>query len=81
MWRAASRGRIAQIEKKTKRYPSDLADEEWSVVEPFLAKVGATGSPRRTDLREILNALRYLVRSGCEWRMLPVHFPPWQTVY
>jgi len=72
---------MAEIEKKTKRYPSDLTDEEWSSVEPFLPKASPTGSRRRTDLREVLNALRYLVRSGCEWRMLPVHFPPWQTVY
>jgi transposase len=46
--------------------------------------VGATGEAGRkprTDLREVVNALRYMVRSGCEWRMLPVHFPPWQTVY
>lgn len=81
MWTAESRGRMAKIEKKTKRYPSDLTDEEWSAVEPFLPKASPTGSRRRTDLREVLNALRYLVRSGCEWRMLPVHFPPWQTVY
>ena len=81
MWTAASRGRMARIEKKTKRYPSDLTDEEWSAVEPFMPKAGSTGSPRRTDLREVLNAIRYLVRSGCEWRMLPIHFPPWQTVY
>ena len=47
----------------------------------FPPKAGSTGSPRRTDLREVLNAIRYLVRSGCEWRMLPIHFPPWQTVY
>ena len=46
-----------------------------------LPKASPTGSRRRTDLREVLNAIRYLVRSGCEWRMLPVHFPPWQTVY
>jgi transposase len=72
---------MAKIEKKTKRYPSDLTNEEWSAVEPFLPKTCLTGSPRRTDLREIMNAIRYLVRSGCEWRMLPVHFPPWQTVY
>src|SRR5882762_3526081 len=39
------------------------------------------GRKRTTDLREVVNALRYMVRSGCEWRMLPVHFPPWQTVY
>jgi putative transposase len=81
MWTASSRGRMARIAKKTKRYPSDLTDEEWSAVEPFLPGVSGTGRPRRTDLREVLNAIRYLVRSGCEWRMLPVHFPPWQTVY
>lgn len=81
MWTDESRGRMARIAKKTKRYPSDLTDEEWAGVEPSLPKAGPTGSRRRTDLREVLNAIRYLVRSGCEWRMLPVHFPPWQTVY
>lgn len=72
---------MADIEKKTKRYPSDLTDEEWSAVAPFLPQPCRTGSRRRTDLRQVLNAIRYMVRSGCEWRMLPVHFPPWQTVY
>ena len=67
---------MAKIEKKTTRYPSDLADEEWAAVAPFLPGVGATGRLRQTDLREVLNAIRYLVRSGCEWRMLPVHFRP-----
>ena len=81
MWTADSRGRMARIAKRTKRYPSDLTDEEWSAVEPFLPKTAGTGSPRRIDLREVLNAIRYLVRSGCEWRMLPVHFPPWETIY
>ncbi len=81
MWTEDSRSRQAKIAKKTKRYPSDLTDEEWSGIEPFLPKTAAVGSPRRVDLREVLNAIRYLVRSGCEWRMLPMHFPPWQTVY
>lgn len=72
---------MARIEKQTKRYPSDLTDEEWAAIAPFLPKPCRTGSRRRTDLREVLNAIRYMVRSGCEWRMLPVHFPPWQTVY
>jgi len=72
---------MARIAKKTTRYPSDLTDEEWLAVEPFLPQTAGTGSPRRIDLREVLNAIRYLVRSGCEWRMLPIHFPPWQTVY
>jgi putative transposase len=62
---------MARIEKKTKRYPSDLTDEEWSAIAPFLLKPCRTDSRRRTDLREVLNAIRYMVRSGCEWRMLP----------
>lgn len=72
---------MARIEKKTKRYPSDLTDEEWSAMAAFLPTPCGTGSRRRTDLREVLNAIRYMVRSGCEWRMLPIHFPPWQTIY
>lgn len=81
MWTVESRGRMAAIEKKTKRYPSDLTDEEWSAIAPFLPGPAATGRKRRIDLREVVNAIRYMVRSGCEWRMLPIHFPPWQTVY
>src|SRR5271168_3975136 len=81
MWTSESRGRMARIEKKTKRYPSDLTDEEWLAIEPLLPGPAKRGRKRQTDLREILNAIRYMVRSGCEWRMLPVHFPPWQTVY
>jgi transposase len=72
---------MAQIAKKTKRYPSDLTDEEWVAVEPMLPGPARTGRKRQIDLREVLNAIRYMVRSGCEWRMLPIHFPPWQTVY
>jgi len=72
---------MVRIEKKTKRYPSDLTDEEWVALEPFLPQPAKRGRKRATDLREVVNALRYMVRSGCEWRMLPIHFPPWQTVY
>jgi putative transposase len=81
MWTPASRGRMAQIERKTKRYPSDLTDEEWSSMEPLMPPRAKRGRRRQIDFREVLNAIRYMVRSGCEWRMLPVHFPPWQTVY
>jgi putative transposase len=72
---------MAKIEKKTKRYPTDLTDEEWSHTEPLLPQAAKTGRRRSVDLREVLNAIRYLVRTGCGWRMLPAHFPPWQTVY
>jgi putative transposase len=81
MWTVQTRGRMAAIEKKTRRYPTDLTDEEWSQVEPLLPRAGKTGRRRRIDLREVLNALRYLARTGCGWRMLPVNFPAWQTVY
>lgn len=72
---------MARIAKKTKRYPSDLTDEEWGQIAPLMPKPGRRGRPREVDFREVINAVRYLVRSGCGWRMLPIHFWPWQTVY
>ena len=81
MWTEASRGRMAEIEKKTKGYPTDLTDAEWQRVEALLPRPPKRGRRRSVDLREILNAIRYLVRTGCGWRMLPRDFPPWQTVY
>jgi transposase len=72
---------MAKIEKKTKRYPSDLTDEEWARIEPFLPRASKAGRPIEVDLREVLNAIRYMARSGGGWRMLPNDFPPWQTVY
>src|SRR5258706_2573208 len=81
MWTPATRGRMAEIEKKTKCYPTDLTDEEWARIEPFLPGAAKSGRPARTDLREVLNAIRYLARSGGGWRMLPKDFPPWPTVY
>ncbi len=66
---------MAEIEKKTKRYPTDLTDEEWARIEPFLPGAAKSGRPARTDLREVLNAIRYLARSGGGWRMLPKDFP------
>jgi transposase len=72
---------MAEITRKTKRYPSDLTDEEWEQIAPLMPRPRHRGRPREVDLREIINAVRYLVRSGCGWEMLPVHFGPWQTVY
>ncbi len=72
---------MAEIAKKTKRYPTDLTDEEWERMRPFLPKPGKRGRKPATDLREVLNAIRYMARSGGGWRMLPKDFPPWQTVY
>jgi transposase len=56
---------MAQIAKKTKRYPSDLTDEEWVQIAPLMPKPGRRGRPREVDFREVINAVRYLVRSGC----------------
>ena len=81
MWTPATRGRMAKIEKKTKRYPSDLTDEEWVRIQPFPPRASKAGRPIEVDLREVLNAIRYMARSGGGWRMLPNDFPPWQTVY
>jgi len=81
MWKQEHRQRLADIEKKTERYPTDLTDAEWTAIEPLLPRPGKTGRKPKTDLREVLNAIRYLARSGCGWRMLPKDFPPWQTVY
>ena len=72
---------MAKIARKTKRYPSDLTDEEWERIAPLMPKPGRRGRPREIDFREVINAVRYLVRSGCGWRMLPVHFGHWRTVY
>jgi putative transposase len=64
-------------------YPSDLSDAEWQILAPFLpsAPQPGRGRPRTRDLREILNAIFYVLRSGCAWRMLPRDFPPFQTAY
>ena len=72
---------MAEIESKAKRYPTDLTDEEWARIEPLLPKPAKTGRRRKVDLREVLNAIRYMARSGGGWRMLPRDFPSWQTVY
>jgi putative transposase len=62
-------------------YPSDLSDEEWKLLEPLLPSPAHTGRKRKYELREIVNAIFYLLRSGCTWRMLPRDLPPWQVVY
>ena len=81
MWTRQTRGRMAAIERKTKRYPTDLTDEEWERIAPLLPKPAKRGRKRQVDMREVLNAIRYMTRSGGGWRMLPRDFPPWQTVY
>jgi putative transposase len=67
---------------RTRRpYPSDLADQEWNLLEPLLASPERRGRPPKWPARRIGDAVFYLLRSGCAWRMLPREYPPWQTVY
>jgi putative transposase len=64
-----------------KTYSTDLSDEEWSYIEPHLPAPNAPGRPRLHTLREILDAIFYILRSGCAWRLLPNDFPPWKTIH
>jgi transposase len=82
MWTAEQRARHKVARPKARRgYPTGISDKEWKLVEPLLPSIARTGRPRKSALREVINALRYLVRSGCKWRMLPSDSPPSQTVY
>ena len=63
------------------RYPTDLTDTEWTVLTPLIPTAKPGVCPRTTDMREVVNAIFYILRSGCQWRMLPQEFPPYQTVY
>lgn len=66
---------------KRKTYPTDLSDEQWKLLCSMLPPPERFGRKRVVDLREVFNALCYLARSGCQWRLLPEGFPAWQTVY
>jgi hypothetical protein len=64
-----------------KAYPSDLSDAQWEILEPLLPPPDPEGRPLVYARREIVNALLYVLRTGCAWRQLPHDLPPWQTVY
>src|SRR3954468_21027862 len=66
---------------KRQRYPTDIIDTQWAVLEPEIPAPRPGGRPRKTDLREVLNAIFYITHEGCTWRALPHDFPPWRTVY
>src|SRR4051794_16696807 len=67
--------------ERQRRYPSDLTDARWEIVEPMLPLIKSPGRVPKHPRRTIVDAILYVVRSGCSWRQLPVDFPPWQTVY
>lgn len=66
---------------KRQPYPSDMTDEEWEILDPLIPAAKVGGRPRQYERREVVNAIRYLLRSGCSWRMLPHEFPPYRTVF
>ncbi|WP_428846070.1 transposase [Magnetospirillum sulfuroxidans] len=78
MWTSENRSRY---ERSEQRYPSDLRDDEWARITALIPAARAGGRPRTTDMREFLNAVLYLLRTGCSWRQLPKDFPPWKSVY
>ena len=78
MWTATTR---AQHMRDGLRFASDLTDAEWAVLEPLLPRASLVGRPPAWPLRDLVNAMFYVLRGGIPWRMLPPCFPPRQTVY
>jgi len=64
-----------------RRYPTDLSDAQWAILAPLVPAVKPGGRPATHDRREIVDAMRYVLRGGISWRSLPHEYPPWQTVY
>lgn len=69
-----------QYERRCPRYASDLTDAEWTRIEPQMPSANRIGRPRKTNLRELVNALLHMASSGGAWRLLPKDFPPFSTV-
>lgn len=78
MWTDSARGKY---DRAAKRYATDLTDSEFLLIEPWLPPPVRLGRPRKTDLRAVLDAIFYLLRTGCQWRLLPKCFPPRSTVF
>jgi transposase len=78
MWTSEARLHHAP---RTERYPSDVTDAEWRLIAAMIPPPRPGGRPRDTDMREVFNAVRYVLRTGCQWRQLPKDFPPRSTVY
>src|SRR5512143_858627 len=80
MWTKEHRDRYNRL-KRGLRYPSDVTDAEWMCLKDLIPPARPGGRPRTTEMREVVNAIFYLLRTGCGWEYLPKDFPPWQTVY
>lgn len=72
---------VSFVDVRRKRYPSDLSRKEWRAIRLHLAQSPGPGRPRTVDIRFVVNAIFYIVRAGCQWRMLPRDYPNWSTVY
>lgn len=62
-------------------YPTDLTEAQWAILAPLIPPPKPGGHPRTVDIRQVVNAIVYIDRSGCQWRMLPREYPKWKTVY
>jgi transposase len=78
MWTAKNRGRY---DRSALRYPSDLTDDEWALVEPLIPPARRGGNKRRVDEREVMNGIMYILSTGCQWRAIPKDLPPRSTVH
>jgi transposase len=78
VWTNENRGRY---ERSGLRYPSDLTNEEWALVEPLIAPARRGGAKRTVDVREVVNGLMYVLSTGCQWRAIPKDLPPRSTIY
>lgn len=65
----------------TKNYPTDMTDAQWAIIRELIPPRQGRGRPRKVDLRRVIDAIYYISRTGCQYRMLPTNFPPWGTVY
>ena len=66
---------------ESRGYPTDLSDEAWGYIGPHLPRPEGRGRPKIHGSRAILNAIFYVLKNGCPWRLLPKNFPPWKSVY
>ena len=78
MWTNENRGRY---DRSRLRYPSDLTDEEWALIEPLIPPGKPGGGKRRANVREVVNGLMYVLSTGCQWRAIPKDLPPRSTLY
>lgn len=78
MWTDETRSRH---DRDHLRYPSDLTDAEWNLLQPMVPAAKRGGRPRTVDMREVLNGILYILSTGCQWRQIPKDLPPRSTIY